>query len=152
MTKRPNRHQAMPHLDAPRLGTVTVPPRFADAITENTYALTVEGVCLAPDITDGDMVIATPDRTPRAGEFAVIYPRGGGKPVVKRLVLAVPETLDVHPNSEVMPLVIAEQLNPPKVFRCPADKLIAVHAVIGWMKPDEVERLRKPAPEEGGAS
>ena len=114
--------------------------------------LAVEGMCLAPDITDGDMVIATPDRTPRAGEFAVMYPRGDAKPVVKRLVLAVPEMLDVHPNSEVMPLVIAEQLNPPKVFRCPVDKLTAVHAVIGWMKPDEVERLRKSALAKGGAS
>ena len=113
--------------DVSARGLVRIPPRLADHVTEDCYACVCEGTCLEHEICDGDMVFATPNRTPEVGEFAMFWPRDGGKPKIKRLVTAVPPAFS--PESELVPLVIVEQINPPKQYVAPADRFEAIHAV-----------------------
>ncbi|MCH7932004.1 MAG: hypothetical protein IH906_07345 [Proteobacteria bacterium] len=117
--------------------------RFA-GLTADCYCCVIEGTCLEPEICDGDMVFADPNRTPEVGEFAMFWPRDGGRPKTKRLVTAVPSTFG--PESELVPLVVMEQINPPKQYFAPADMFKTIDAVVGWIKPEEYEALRRPAP------
>ena len=121
---------------------ISPPPRFADRIAEGCYFAPLKGTCLEPEIFDGDMVLADPNRTPEIGEFAIFWPSNGRNPSIKRLVTAIPPTF--APGSEVSGVLIVEQLNPPKQYLSPADRFKAIHAVIGWMKPEEYEPLRRP--------
>lgn len=108
----------------------------------DAYALRLTGDCLEPEVYEGDWAIASPSRRPRAGEFVVLWPKEG-TPLLKRLVaepMAFPQNL--HPDSEVMPLIEVEMLNPRRHFMIPANKLSAVHAVIGTF-PDAALPPRK---------
>ena len=139
----------------PLNGRVRLPDRLAELVTENSYGVVCRGTALDPEICDGDLVIATPERKPRAGDFVIFWPRGDGEPFVKRLV--IPFIVDpgkVSPNSGVMPLAIVEQLNPPRQYEIGADRISAVHVVVGWLKPGEYTRepIRNAALVGGGAS
>ena len=46
------------------------------------------------------------------------------------------------PTSELQGMIVAEQLNPPREYFIPADKVRAVHVVIGWMRPEEHQPLK----------
>ncbi len=120
------------------------PPRIADGMTEGCYGSVVKGTCLEPEIFDGDMVVADPNRRPEPGEFGVFWSRSDNPPSVKRFVNGLIEFVPMGPGSEVVPLLMVEQLNPPRDYCIAADKLEAAHAVIGWMKPEEYEPLRRP--------
>ncbi len=95
-----------------------------------------EGDCLAPEIGDGDGVIASPSAPLRRGDHAVLYGKKGG-PSVKRLV-SVPDPKlwhrDLGPKSEIIPVLVVEMTNPPKWLIVPCDKLDAVHAVVHFQK------------------
>lgn len=125
----------------PLKGRIWIPDRFAELVTENTYGVTCYGTCLQPEICDGDLVIATPERKPRAGDFALFWPCGDGKPFVKRLVVPFDAGFGKFgPNWEAVPLAIMEQFNPPRRYEISADRIRAVHAVVGWLKPGEYKR------------
>ena len=93
------------------------------------YVAPVTGDCLAPDINDGDQALVSPATWPEPGDFVIVWPKVG-PPKVKRLVLQVPKWT-AAPGSEVMPLVVLQQTNPPRSFGIGMDRVRAVHKVIG---------------------
>ena len=125
-----------PHRAKETRAYMSVPKELAAKITDpETYSLIVTGDCLAPEINDGDQVVVCPSTQPEAGDFAIIWTKDGNC-AVKRLTLAVPpESMMRATGGDVMALVMCEQINPPKQFAVSADKISAVHKVLGWVVP-----------------
>ncbi len=71
----------------------------------------------------------SPATWPEPGDFVIVWPKVG-PPKIKRLVLQVPKWT-AAPSSEVMPLVVLQQTNPPRSFGIGMDRVRAVHKVIG---------------------
>ena len=126
----------------PKTGRMLIPERIyerADDRSQN-YGSLVNGNCMEPEIYEGDFVVICAANKPRAGDIVILYPASGAAPSIKRLILGLPP--ECGPNSELQGLIIAEQLNPPRQYTIPADKVRAVHVVIGWMKPEEHQPLK----------
>ena len=117
------------------IGEIPCPRKIIEAWPD-AYALTVDGDCLAPEIKDGDRVVASPSAPLRSGDYAVLYGEKGGASV-KRLV-SVPDPKlwgrDLGPKSEICPVLVVEMTNPPEWLFAPYDKLDAVHAVVHFQK------------------
>lgn len=127
--------------EAGTLGTRVVPRSMVAGYTD-PYLIKVDGDCLSPEVNDGDPVVASPDAPVIRGKLVVLYPKDGGKPSVKRAIMIPPPSMmEVHPDSEIMPLVIVEQLNPPREYRIDVDKLEAVHGVLGVIPRGEAKLL-----------
>ena len=63
----------------------------------------------------------------------MIFIKGVDQPLFKRMVMVPPaEMMKVAPGSEVTPLIIAEQINPPGHYRFDVDRIEALHRVIGF--------------------
>ena len=124
--------------------------RFDKILTDDCYCLVTEGHCLEPEIFNHDMVFADPNQTPEVGDFAVLWPRSGKPPSIKRLVMAIPPNFS--PDSEVIGLVVVEQFSPPKRYSALADTFEAIHKVVGWMRPKEYGPLRQPVVASGGVN
>ena len=148
MTSKTLPELVQPQLETSVRGYLKMPERFCGLAGKNPRATYIKGDCLEPVISDGDMIIFDPDRWPKAGEYVVLYPKDPAKkPGVKRLVLNVMEgALNLGPGSNAMPLVVVETLNPPNQYAIPADELLAIHPVVGWMSPEEYEPLVAPEP------
>ena len=58
-----------------------------------------------------------------------------------------PSMMTVHPQSELVPLVIFEQPNPPREYRVAVDELEAVHGVLGVISKDEAQLASRAAAE-----
>jgi hypothetical protein len=68
-------------------------------------------------------------------DFVVLRWKDGRLPSIKRLRMAAPPGWERwHPESEVVPFVVVEQLNPPKRYGATTDKLSAIHRVVGSFK------------------
>ncbi len=98
------------------------------------YGLYVEGDCLAPVVSHGDLVFASPATPPKAGMVVAIWPRDD-QPVVKRLLFDVPPPWT--PGSTVAGVLIVQTINPPKQLQITMDKIDHVHTVIAVLKPEE---------------
>ncbi len=113
------------------IGEILCPRKIVEAWPD-AYAVTVDGDCLAPEIGDGDCVVASPSAPLRSGDYALLYGKKGGASV-KRLVTVPDPKLwprDLGPKSEVIPVLVVEMTNPRKWLFAPCDKLAAVHAVV----------------------
>ncbi len=117
------------------IGTVRMPEPLPDGVTpESCYAMAPVGDCFEPLIIEGMRVVVTSDLHPVADDFAVIYLKEVEQPLLKRMWMVPPrEMMKVSPKSEVMPLVIAEQFNPPRRYKFPVDRVEAIHPVIGFV-------------------
>ncbi len=136
--------------EAGTLGKVLVPRSMVAGYT-NPYLVGVDGDCLSPEVNDGDSVVASPDAPVTQGKFVLLYPKDGGKPSMKRAIMIPPPSMmEVHPDSDLLPLVIFEQLNPPRLYQVEVDRIEAVHGVLGVIRKDEAEILSTAAA--GGAS
>ncbi len=122
-----------------------LPERFADDLDEDSYAIKLSGTCLDPVICDGDLLIVTPGRKPRPGNFVIFWPHGNETAPCKRMVMGFVDGFDPGSIPGSVSIAIVEQLNPPKRFKMPADRYRAAHVVVGWLKPEEYEPLRMPA-------
>jgi hypothetical protein len=129
-----------------RQGTIRPSPHhfFTGSIPANAYGAPLLGNCLEPELFDGDMALVSPIQEPQAGDFVVLYPVAGGMPKLKRLVMTpmFPVGTPLHPDSDVMPMVMVEMLNPPQQLMVTVDKLKAMHKVVGLIRKDEVDALR----------
>jgi hypothetical protein len=106
-----------------------------------TYASVCRGDCLDPIIKDGACLVFSKTDQPQAGDFVGfwLHPDAvadGELPRrVKRLYMGLPEgwtlPLAMHPESEAEPLLIFEQVNPPKLLQVRASRVLAMHKVIG---------------------
>ena len=116
-------------------GEIICPRKVCDTWPD-AYAMQTEGDCLAPEIGDGDWVIASPSAPLRCGDYGVLYRKEGG-PSVKRLVIIPdPDLWNAHsaPGSEIIGVLVVEMTNPPKTLFVSCDKLDAVHAVVHFQK------------------
>lgn len=105
------------------------------------YASTLTGTCLEPKFHNGDCLVFSKVETCRAGDFVGVWLRPDIATLedsprrVKRLWMGLPPdfTFPFHPapSNEAMPLVMLEQLNPPRRYCIPATDIIAIHKVIG---------------------
>ncbi len=95
----------------------------------------LNGDCLSPEINHDDKVLVSPAAAPEPGDFIVIWPTAG-KPMVKRLTLSISGLSAPSPGSDsnVMPILAFEQINPERRYWLPMDRVRAVHKVIGVLK------------------
>ena len=102
-------------------------PAFLDpAELPDEYGMRVLGDCMLPEIADNALLHFDKREPVKAGDTVIIYrrpeivPEGQPQAQVKRLVLAIPDWVTFpwrdNPKSEVLPLIIAEQLNPPRQY------------------------------------
>lgn len=116
-------------------------PAFIDPATiPDLYRLVVAGDCMSPPIKEGDYV--TGDRTAevKKGDDVILFFKNGvhtahGSNVwLKRVVMNTMPGLKLpfepHPQSEVIPVLIVEQLNPPQRYRIDVRSLLAVHKCV----------------------
>ena len=149
---RPNRAPSSPAPggaggppDQPIKGTIrpTAAHFFGGEVIPGSYAAPLSGTCLEPVMFDGDMALVSPTELPQVGDLVVLYSVKGGTPWLKRLVMAPLFPVGkLHPDSDVVPIVVVEMLNPPKQFMIGSDRLSAMHRVVGMIRKDEVEALR----------
>ena len=110
-----------------------------------TYAMLLQGDCLAPVAPNGSMAIVSPASPLVPGQLVALFFRDGRSPQIKRLValppLAMLAAMD-HPASTVRAAVMVEMLNPPRVLTFHLSDLSAIHAVSGVMAPGTFEARR----------
>ncbi len=129
------------------------PEWFPNAPDPDAYALVLKGTCLEPKLRDGEMAICSPAALIEPGRFVALWPADGSPPILKRLVMEplVPVGTKLHPDSDVVPIVVVEMLNPPKQLVIRIDKLKAMHRVVGVYREEEIADARIPG-EKGGAA
>ena len=104
---------------------------------ESAMLVPKTGICLEPRVNDGDMVLASPSKTAELGDLAVVWFNDGQ---VALKIIHTPLPADFGETDELMPVLIAKQLNPPRQLLAPADWIRAVHGVLavkgvdGWQK------------------
>lgn len=106
-----------------------VSPTVADY--PDLYAMVVEGDCLAPRVFHGDYVLCSPSAPLTRGEFVVLYGLTGGSTI--KLLVMPPLWFPHRPGDEVEPLIMVEQLNPPRVYEIAASRVHSLHAVVSIM-------------------
>lgn len=100
-------------------------------VSSAAFAMQGDGDCLNPRVRDGQMILVEPGRLPQPGELMVLWIKGNPGPIVKILskeIFGYP----LHPESNVVPAVYFEQLNPPKRYQVFIDKvecIARVHSV-----------------------
>lgn len=124
---------------APELGRILVPRAMMGSDTE-AYVITVTGDCLSPEVNDGDYAVASPNAPVTPGKLVILYPNDGDARIKRAVMMPPASMMKVHPDCEFMPLVIVEQLNPPRRYTVPVDKLEAVHGVLGVIPRGEAIR------------
>lgn len=140
--------------DSPVMNRLTLPPRLqALRYSASTYVMVLAGSCLEPELRDGDFAIVDPEAPLEPGAFVVLWPKGGDGPILKRLVSRMtirPEEL--HPDSDAIPLLRIEALNPRRHYLVPIDKLLTVHAVVATIPKDEAACLLSEPQADGRAA
>jgi hypothetical protein len=114
----------------PRLNRLLVPLEkfFPDGRDPTAYCCVGDGDCMAPEIGDGDTVIASPAAPLVPGQPVIVWFRDGRQLLIKRLI-ATPDT----PEN---PMVIAT-LNPYRQFRIPMRLVDRVHRIVGNLSAQE---------------
>jgi hypothetical protein len=119
------------------------------SIKDRFYALRLSGDCMDPLFKDGEAVIFDREAPLENGCLASFFYRpelvkpGSLGIALKQLLLAPPPFVTFpwkdHPDSEVIPVVIVQQLNPPRQWSVRCNTLLAVHRCIGIKDSPEVE-------------
>ena len=133
-----------PHKQEKPIGQTGVPIGLADVVAKagaGVYAMVCDGDCLEPVIHDKAMVLVAPGMPIRPGDFVTLWPKDPAhRPGVKRVVMAPPaDWATWSPDSEAIPLVIVEQLNPPRRYHITNDKLSAIHRAFATFTPGKPE-------------
>ncbi len=110
-------------------GTVHVPKDLKEQYPD-LYASGLDGDCMEPLFMQGDRVLMSPSAEIGPGDFVVFWSKKEGQqPQLKRLVMP-PLRWNVPASSEIMPVAIIEQINPPKRYAVAVDRIRAAHKVI----------------------
>lgn len=111
--------------------------RFPDAASiPAIFAMQMAGTCLAPELNHGDEVVFV-NEPPKVGDFAIfifrpecLRPGAQHQSMIKRMVLAIPPWVTFpwadNPRSDVRPVVVAEQTNPPGRYHFPCSDLLGI--------------------------
>jgi len=103
------------------------------------YATICIGTCLEPVIPDGSTVVFDRHEPIVNGDFVCVIvrpekvPPGEHPGMLKRLYLGAGAPLgdQISPQSELMPLIVLEMLNPPRLLSIAAQDVIAMHKAVG---------------------
>jgi hypothetical protein len=122
-----------------RAAARATPPATIDpADLPDQYAVSVRGTCMVPNVQDGDEAIFTKLEKPKAGDLVIVWhkPKPGLPPCsLKRLVLAPPAFVKFpwadHPGSDVVPIVMVEQINPRRQYQLLCSDILAMHRFVG---------------------
>ena len=116
---------------------------FIDPATlPDIYCSTNDGVCLSPLIPDGATIAFSKLEEVKAGDFVSVWHRpeitnGKHQAIVKRLVMNIAPWVKFpykdHPKSDVLAIIMAEQINPKRTFTIKCSDVLAVHKAIGFM-------------------
>lgn len=119
----------------------TPAPSFIDpSKLPDLYRLVVAGDCMSPRINESDHI--TGDRTAQVknGDDVILFFKEGVhtahgsnvwlKRVVMNVMPGIKLPFEPHPKSEVIPVLIVEQLNPPQHYRIDVRSLLAVHKCV----------------------
>ena len=128
------------------------PLEYSPEDVPNVYASICKGDCLSPIFEDGACLVFSKEQRPEPGDFVgfwlhpdAIAP-GEHPRRVKRLVMGLPNHLSlpysVQPGDEVEPVIIVEQLNPPKTYQVRASRMLAMHRVVGEAEADGTGQAR----------
>jgi hypothetical protein len=117
-------------------------PGYSDKLPD-VYCVKLDGDCLSPLIPDGAAVFLKKSEKVASGDIVAIWFRPesiapGGHPAgLKRLTLNIPFFVTFphkdHPNSDVIPILAFEQLNPPQSYTMRCSDVVAVHKAIGYV-------------------
>jgi hypothetical protein len=119
---------------------------YDPATLPDLYAARGEGSCMEPEFSDGACLAFDRTAAAQPGDYVVIWfrpgltPPGGPQHWFKRLVMPPPPgtsfPVDEQTASELEPVIIVEQLNPPKLYSINCSSILALHRCIG-----EAERM-----------
>ena len=115
------------------IGSVRLPAPLPDGVdAEDCYATQLIGDCLEPVVYEGDRIVAAQGAHPRNGDYVVLWFKDHETPLVKRAVMIPPaDLMKVGKGSDVVPIIVVEQLNPPRQYSTTVDKIEDMHLVIG---------------------
>lgn len=129
--------------------TTTLPARSVVCANEHVdpaklpdqYVVEVQGACLQPVLADGALALIDKTEPYAPGDLVVLYWRpeflkpGQLQGIVKRLVMAPPPLVKFpysdNPESEVVALVVVQQLNPQRQHMIKCAELLAVYRCLG---------------------
>ena len=140
---KPKRSRTKRLSEAKPIGTIPIKHMPEGTRPEDVYGLIVEGDCMNPVAKDGVTVVVDGSSHPGVGDLAVIWFKKGGF-ACKRIVIMPPlGMMKVHPENEVVALLIVEEINPLRHYSVTVDKIDALHKVIGVYLPecDEAETI-----------
>ena len=110
------------------------------------YAMIGTGRCMEPYVMDGTCCVFDKREKPTHGDTIIVWfrpehvPPGESQCLLKRLVGGLPPIrfpFDMTEGSNCEPLVTVEMINPPRLFRIPASRVLAVHKCIGNAESNE---------------
>ncbi len=122
----------------------SVEPRPEDL--PDVYSSVCLGTCLEPMFRHGANIVFSRLEEPKSGDYVGVWldpaevDPGESTRRVKRLAMALMPGLafpfKLAPASEIEPLVVLEQHNPPKLYHVRASHILAMHKVIGEAEPN----------------
>jgi hypothetical protein len=107
----------------------------AEGMSPEAYAVEVDGSCLEPILMHGEAIIVEPV-WPHCGDIGVMFLNGRPDGIVKRMTMAV-YGIPCHPDSEVMPIIAFEQINPPKRYTMLGDRFARIHRATMVLRGDK---------------
>lgn len=118
--------------------SVALPFIHPDDMPER-YAASGYGTCMEPLIMDGSLTVFDKSEPIEAGDIvgivltAAAAQRFGAPSIIKRLVMDLPPNcaFGAEPGGNAIPIVIVEQINPPRTLAIKASDILAVHKFIG---------------------
>ncbi|HEX3862540.1 MAG TPA: S24 family peptidase [Stellaceae bacterium] len=146
------RRSAEPHREQTQSGSFQIPAAVLTQIPvehrNDLFILALDGNCLEPEVRHNDYALIVPGMPIRRGDFVVLWPKDPEhRPLIKRVVLVPPKDWATwSPDSEVMALIVVEQLNPPRLYHIPVDKLSAIHRVMMTFRPGDYEHATVESP------
>ena len=115
-----------PQKELPQIGSLPFMEDIASHAVDpsQVYACETKGDCMEPAFRAGEYAIVCPLTRPERGDRVLLYLEGEEKPLLKQLVLWIT-------SGDIEPVIIVEQLNPPKHLYYKPAQVRAVHTVIG---------------------
>lgn len=132
---------------------VSMPARFQSTIRHdpNAYVLDVQGAGLQPKLADGDRIVISPTAPLLRGRIVVLHFRDGCTMARQLLCPPTPGLLSATGQvaRNTRGVIQVETLTPAEVTTLPMSDLIAIHAVVDAMRPEERGPAPRPAAPQG---
>lgn len=121
------------------------------------YALVIRGDCMEPVAPEGSLAVFDSGEPVARGCLAALFYRpevvpSGRQPVQLKLLMTAPSPYmrfpyRQHPDSTVEDVLLCSQRNPAEIISVRCADLLAVHACVAVMSPEEFETFNAGRPE-----